>query len=347
MKKLLFVAFVIGATTIFAQENTATSRPDAHAPIGVMGDHTHKKGEVMFSYRYMTMQMEDTRSGTEDLSLEEVITTPNRFGVPPTLRVVPTSMQMDMHMVGVMYAVSDKLTLMGMAMVLSNSMDHTTFQGMTGTNVLGEFNTESSGLGDTRIAALYKISGNAHLNLGLSIPTGSVTEEDDVLAPTGMRPTLRLPYPMQLGSGTWDLTPGITYASRNDKLGWGGQTTAVIRLGENKHNYSLGHSLNVTAWGSYLLTDWLSSSFRFSLNRWQRIDGIDPVITAPVQTAHPEFMGGTRLDGLVGLNAIGQSGFTRNQRLAVEFGIPFIQDFLNGPQLKVASTLTVGWQYAL
>ncbi|MEL7333685.1 MAG: hypothetical protein AAFN12_15670 [Cyanobacteria bacterium J06560_2] len=29
------------------------SRPDSHAPIGVMGDHTHEKGEFMLSYRYM------------------------------------------------------------------------------------------------------------------------------------------------------------------------------------------------------------------------------------------------------------------------------------------------------
>ena len=31
--------------------------PDSHAPISVMGDHTHKKNEVMFSYRFMKMQL--------------------------------------------------------------------------------------------------------------------------------------------------------------------------------------------------------------------------------------------------------------------------------------------------
>ena len=34
------------------------ARPDAHAPISVMGDHTHGEGEWMLSYRYMTMDME-------------------------------------------------------------------------------------------------------------------------------------------------------------------------------------------------------------------------------------------------------------------------------------------------
>lgn len=32
-------------------------RADGHAPIGVMGDHLHKTGEVMLSYRFMHMDM--------------------------------------------------------------------------------------------------------------------------------------------------------------------------------------------------------------------------------------------------------------------------------------------------
>jgi hypothetical protein len=32
-------------------------RANAHAPIGVMGDHRHHQGELMFSYRYMRMWM--------------------------------------------------------------------------------------------------------------------------------------------------------------------------------------------------------------------------------------------------------------------------------------------------
>ena len=61
-----------------------------------------------------------------------------------------------------------------------------------------------------------------HLNAGLSLPTGDIDEEDDVLAPTGMRPTLRLPYAMQLGTGTWDLLPGLTYNGNHHQWGWGG-----------------------------------------------------------------------------------------------------------------------------
>ena len=329
----------------YAQEKTV-SRPDSHAPIGVMGDHTHKKGEFMISYRFMSMPMEDNLIGTDEISSDQIVTeVSNVFGMPPTLRVVPERMTMNMHMVGAMYAVSDKLTLMGMTMFLSSEMDHTTYQGMAGTTVLGEFTTETSGIGDTRITALYKISEFSHVNLGISIPTGSIEETGQILTPMNERPTPRLPYPMQLGSGTRDLLPAITYANRSEQFGWGAQANAVIRLGENEFDYSLGNKLGVTTWGSYLLTDWLSTSLRLDFMNLGDIDGRDENIAAPVQTANPAFIGGTRLDALIGINLIGQGGFVRNQRIAAEFGLPVYQD-LNGPQLQTLSVLTLGYQYA-
>ena len=42
----------------------STSYPDDHAPIGVMGDHTHDAGEIMLSYRYMFMPMEQNYIGS-------------------------------------------------------------------------------------------------------------------------------------------------------------------------------------------------------------------------------------------------------------------------------------------
>ena len=49
-------------------------KPNAHGPIGMMGDHTHEAGEVMFSYRLMHMFMEGNRYGTNRLTTNEVIT---------------------------------------------------------------------------------------------------------------------------------------------------------------------------------------------------------------------------------------------------------------------------------
>jgi len=347
MKSILIMLALI---VLSVQGLYSQSRPDAHAPIGVMGDHMHQKGEIMFSYRFMTMKMSDNRIGTDDVSSEEIATTvSNRFFgmpmMPPTLRVVPLDMTMNMHMVGVMYAPSDKITLMAMFNYLSSSMDHVTYQGGVGNAELGGFTTESSGLGDTRFTVMFKINETVHFNLGVSMPTGSIEEEDQVLTPMNMQPTLRLPYPMQIGSGTWDLLPTATYFKKQDNVSYGAQISGVIRMGENENNFTYGNRVDLTAWGSYLLIDWLSSSIRLNYSALGSIDGLDPEIIAPVQTANPDFQGGNRLDALFGLNLIGQSGFVKNQRLAAEFGIPIYQD-LNGPQLKVSNLLTLGWQYA-
>ncbi len=183
-----------------------------------------------------------------------------------------------------------------------------------------------------------------HLNAGLSLPTGSIDEEDDVLAPTGARPTLRLPYPMQLGSGTFDLMPGVTYKGRSGSFGWGAQYMGTIRLGDNDEGYSLGDVHQATGWASYSWHPAVSASFRLTGRTQDSIDGIDPRIVAPVQTADPAFQGGDRVDLGFGLNFSGQSGTMRGLRAAVEFGLPVHQD-LNGPQMKADWSLTAGVRY--
>lgn len=125
--------------------------PHEQAPISVMGHRMHEAGGVMFSYRFMTMSMEGNQIGTSDVSPETIVTTvPNRFANPPmmpsTLRVVPTKMTMRMHMLGAMYAPSERITLMAMVPYLEKEMDHVTFQGAAGTTQLGTFTTETSGL---------------------------------------------------------------------------------------------------------------------------------------------------------------------------------------------------------
>lgn len=366
--KTTTLSVCVAATILCADPHATEDRPQraqliaghgAHAghdehtldvPIGVTGGHLHDAGSWMISYRYMRMEMEDNRVGTDDLSPETIATTvPNRFfglpGQPPTLRVVPIKMTMEMHMLGVMYAPSNRVTLMGMMMYLDKEMDHVTFRGPRGSARLGEFTTRANGLGDTRLSALVRIYDDAvhhvHLNVGASLPTGSTDEGDTVLAPTGARPKLRLPYTMQLGSGTIDLMPGITYAGKMDRISWGGQYQGTFRLGENDEDYTFGDEHHITAWGQYLWRPSLSGSIRLAYLDVGNVEGRDPQIVAPVQTADPDNQGKERLDLLLGLNWLSRGG----HRLALEAGVPLHQD-LDGPQLKTDWTLTLGYQYA-
>ncbi len=357
MRKLLFCAATAASLHAYAYADGETAAKN-HAPIGVMGDHMHKAGEIMFSYRYTHMDMSGSLIGDDEVTPETVATTvPNHFfGAPmqpPTLRVVPTDMTMDMHMVGVMYGLTDWLTIMAMGMVVEKDMDHTTFQGLAGTAVLGTFTTESSGFGDTKIAGLVRLfesetSGarhKAHINAGFSIPTGSTTETDQILTPMGATPSPRLPYPMQLGSGTFDLEPGVTYNGRSDRFSWGAQYRATLRTGTNDEGYSLGDVHQATAWSQYGPAPWIAFSLRAAFRTQETIDGIDPAIVAPVQTANPDFQGGERIDVGFGVNLAGQHGYIKGHRLALEFVLPVYQD-LNGPQLETDWSVTAGWQKA-
>ena len=254
------------AFALAAPAGAQMPRADSHAPIGVMADHAKKKGMVMVSFRVVHMEMEGNRIGTDSVTPDTIVTTiPNRFAgqpmQPPTLRIVPTEMRTDMYMLGMMYAPSDAVTLMVMGNYLEREMEHVTYQGGMGTDRLGTFTTNPKALGDTMLAALFPLLGlpdaqdespdEITLRAGISVPTGSIDETVAALTPMGTRPTLRAPYMMQTGTGTWDLEPALTYKGRRGRMGFGAQARAEIRLGNNEAGYAFGDVYEGTAWVSY------------------------------------------------------------------------------------------------
>jgi len=305
-------------------------RPDSHAPIGVMGDHVMEEGEFMLSYRYMEMEMDGNRTGTNSVS------TPL-----PGFMVSPLSMDMKMHMLGGMYAPTEKLTLSVMIPLLSISMDHR----VNMNNV--EFTTESDGLGDITLAGVYQLanSDNSNLlfNLGLSVPTGSIDEKDTI--PVSMGVPVQLPYPMQTGSGTYDVTPGLTYTRLYQQWSWGAQGLYTYRISDNDNGYTLGNKLNASVWAAKTLSHSFSLSARLNALDWENIDGADNKLAAmpTVPTKNPELRGGSRVDALLGINYVAHS--LDNIRFAFEVGAPVYQD-LNGPQLETDLVFTLGTQYA-
>lgn len=334
MKNILVIFLALfGATTLchaqacyFCSHEWTSSRADGHAPIGVMGDHTHQSGEWMFSYRYINMNMDGNREGTSRLSPSEVL---------KDYMVTPTDMDMEMHMLGAMTAPTDWLTLTFMLPFVDLSMNHQTRSG-------GRFKTEASGLGDIRVNSLFRVfdqmSQRVHLSAGVSLPSGEIDERDD----TPTMSDAKLPYPMQLGSGTVDLLPGITYLGQYESFSWGGQASGTLRLGENDNDYTLGNRFDATAWAAYQPVQELSVSFRTLWQSWGDIDGSDPDLSpALISTADPAKRGGERLDLGVGINLFLPS--MKSLRLAVEYLFPVYQD-LNGPQLEVDSTIVVGAQ---
>ncbi len=301
-----------------------------YSPAGVMGSHTHPKGSVMFSYRYMRMQMEGMRDGSDDLTDAEVL---------QDFMVTPTRMSMQMHMFGAMYAPTDRLTIMAMMPWVKKDMDHITRMG-------ARFTTRTEGLGDIKLSGLFVLKNKGrqqiHLNAGISLPTGDIDEKDDTPAMTNAQ----LPYPMQLGSGSWDLLPCITYLGNNDAFSWGAQLMGTVRLNDNDNDYRLGNRLELTGWGSKKINATLSASLRLKGMAWGEIEGKDPKLNPMmVPTADTSLQGGERIDVLAGIN-FHSSGGSTGHRLAIEVGAPVYEN-LDGPQMSTGWMLTAGWQYAM
>jgi hypothetical protein len=283
----------------------------------------------MLSYRYMFMDMRGNRDGTSNRSTREIL---SRY------MVAPRKMRMAMHMLGAMYAPTDDLTLMAMVPYVRLDMDHINRMGL-------KFTTSSEGIGDVGLTALYVLRRQGrhrlHANVGLSLPTGSVSERDDT--PMGRQ---RLPYPMQTGSGTYDFLPGLTYLGQAQDLSWGAQTIATLRLGNNRHSYKLGNRLSVTAWLSRPWTQSLSTSVRLAGQVWGNIHGSDSALNPNlVPTADPDRRAGRRIDLAFGVNWYFRKGLLAGHRLAIEYLVPIYQ-WLDGPQLETDWSVVVGWQRA-
>lgn len=324
------VALAILAALSGSPHTARADLADEHAPIGVMADHTHDPGEIMLSYRFMTMSMDGHRDGTRNLSIEEVL---------EQFPVAPTEMTMDMHMFGAMYGVTDWLTAMVMVPWIDLEMDHRTRSG-------GQFTTRSNGVGDVTLGGLFGLyeSGDHAViaRAALTLPSGSINQRDNT--PMGDQ---RLPYPMQLGSGTYDLAPALTYTGGHGREGWGAQVRGTVRLGENGNDYTLGDRFAGTGWYSHRWMDWLSTSLRIAGEVWGNVDGADPTLNAAVvPTADPSRRGGERIDLGFGVNLIGVGGVVDEHRLAIEVDLPVYQR-LDGPQLENDWAVTVGWQRAI
>lgn len=335
---ILVMAVACGAASRATAENghAGHTGPADYAPIGVMGDHPHQQGGAMLSYRYIIMRMKGLRDDAERISRSEVL---------QDFMVTPTSMDMEMHMFGVMYTPIERLTLMLMLPFVRLEMDHQTRTG-------GTFTTRSDGIGDIRATALVDLwrgdGHEVHANLGISFPSGSISEQDKL--PNSMGVKVRIPYPMQLGSGSYDLLLGVTYTGHAEMLSWGAQVRGEIRLSENHAGYRLGNEYALTAWGALELARWVSASFRLE---WQHIlnirgrdesSSLDPIAPPTVPTKDPGRQAAQRLNALAGFNVAMPNGPLSGTQFAVEVGLPVYQH-LDGPGLETDWIATAGLRY--
>ena len=323
------------------------------APAGVMYSHMlPNAGDIMVGYRYMYgRRAGDVLHGSDKASDQEVVA--NGCSDATQCRFVPTYMQMGMHMINIMYAPTDWLNLMLMPTFVSKEMNIRELDGRPPpvdgahehTGIAGH---ATGGVGDTVISSLFKLYGgqghHVHLGLGVSAPTGAVDLEFRRVAREdgGI-----VHYGMQLGSGTWDFLPNLTYTGEYSDWAWGAQIKGTVRMQtQNESGYRLGNSLESSLWGAYNLTDWLSGSIRGVYSTQSSIKGSFNTFngqSGPMD--FPANYGGHYGDIGFGVKASIPRGSLVGNTFAFEWLQP-IADNVNGYQLERQGALNVSWSYA-
>lgn len=340
LRGAMALPLLLCAAPIFAHdgEDHTIAKPDGHAPANVMADHVHKQGDVMFGLIWTHERSAGANySGTNKASDADLIA--------QGYAVRAKSMEMDMVMGHVMWAPSNRITLVVMPMWMRMKM---TMLGLTAPvmhempemptmdsepaahHMLmpGETMSHSvSGIGDTKAGALISLSRDpalsAHAGLMVSIPTGSVSKKnaDGTFVHYGMQP----------GSGTWDLEPSLTVKGASSTLSWGVQASYLARLeSRNDSGYSLGDRFAATAWVARPLSKRLSVSARLAYSDEGDIKGH---YNGPHRHASPPDRqanyGGQLVEAGLGANLVIGQGL----RIGAEAMVPLYQD-LNGFQLR-------------
>jgi hypothetical protein len=343
-----------------------------HAPAGVMFDHMlPKAGNFMLGYRYMwNSQSGAMLNGTQRIT-DPAIVAGGCGGDPCYL--TPDSMTMSMHMLDLMVAPADWLTLMLMPQWMDMGMNMRKLSGApdlgaTDSN-LGNHIThhlqnshETGGLGDLGLYAIFNMydDGVHHLHItpGFTAPTGDV---DIRLRRNHGIDGGFIHYGMQLGSGTWDFKPSVTYTGHLEDWSWGAQASGAVRMEkQNESGYRFGDIFQATAWGSYNLTHWLTASIRGlytvqggisgqfpgansnSVNPFYNKDGSPTSILKFGPQDYPQNYGGRHWDIGFGLSAVVPSGDLAGNRISVEWLQP-VEDDVNGFQLERDGTLSATW----
>lgn len=300
-------------------------------------------GMWMFEYRYMSMVQDGILNNMKQIDPLSLLHNPNYLDANGNqVDSIGTDMTMDMHMFMAMYDVTSKFSLMVMGNYLVNSMNMT-MQMMPG-EPYEPMTMETSGIGDTQVAAMFKLDDyllyNPWFTLTVSLPTGSIDETyTTTMMMDGemMEQELVQPYDMQLGSGTYDITPSLSMSNRIGPWQLGYEMSYLWRTHDNVENYRWGNRFKVDGWTKYTFPSRTIARVGIVHANWSGIDGRDTRIST--NTAN---YGGQRTDLSLGVAQELPGGFTVEGRYARP-----IHQSLDGFQMETDAVweLALQWMY--
>jgi hypothetical protein len=298
-----------------------------------------------FGYEYIQARFEDYQDGTTKLSVADVFAA--------GFAVVPAEITQEAHLFKIGYELSDRVVLNLLIPMIRQSTFHFGPKG----GMFEEFTIDTQGLGDIGLSASYIAWTRANhalvLDAGFSLPTGSIDEFGRT--PRSATFDTIVPYTMQLGSGTVDFKPAITYVGSSDWLEWGTGAQANLRLGKNSRDYSLSNRVALRNWVTLTTFKSFQPSLRLATEVWDRIHGADNDLFiirpdgsrfTPAPVTDPALFGGEKVSVGLSLRFPFRDGFLAGQSIEIEGGIPVYQR-LNGPQPGETWRMGIAWNLHL
>ena len=291
------------------------TRPDFVFPAGVKGGKNMMSKKIMFGYKFGAMEMKSLKNGTNSINHSSI----QSLGYS----ITPIKMSADMHMFSIAYAVNEKFSVMSMLPYIEKKMEMKMLTGGMAGNI---HSVNSRGIGDLSIAGLFRLSNKSNFKIALSIPTAEYNEKDHNMS--GALKTL--PYPLQLGSGTYDLTLGYSFQEIFDDWSYGIQLNALTRFDYNSEGWKYGDSREVSVWLAKPLSKSFSVSFGLDVEHQENIGGKSASRNNMIPTWGENNFSHLRVSSNIGINyKLPKS----KSRIGIQCGAPIYRD-VNGPQME-------------
>lgn len=322
---LVLPALPLGAQGITWDSAWTATRPDAVAPAGVELDHTLEHGQLEFAYRLRHVAENGYIDSDGDAVSEDVLF--NIFLFP----LITEKRWRQTHEISALYAPNDRFTVRVAVPWIFTEADIVDFDGNTTT-------IETDGMGDPSVSLLMRLwSDDAmrlHVSGGISAPFGDIDHSD-----AGRF----IPYRMQLGSGTPDVTPGITFTAMNGRGVFGAQALATFRLGDNNRGWNSGDETTARIWMAPRFSDYMSASLGLAWHAWENVIGVEQQLVDDLPEAFEGNTGGNRWELPVGINFYFPEGALEGHRISADAIFPISND-LDGPQLETDWIFVLSWR---
>jgi hypothetical protein len=263
-------------------------------PLGIFADNNLPQGRFVLSITPIFAGLSGLLIGTRGVSNEFAVTTVPFFLNPSQkVRIVPQHINIAAQIVRVRYGVTDDFEMVLDTGWIEKNLHALVFKGTAGITTIGDNYPRTSSLVDTILFGVYRIYQDdiqrIQISLGFSFPTGiDDATFNDFILPNGTRRNIRGFYGMQLGTGTFDILPGVVYAGYLGPWSWGLVLSRAPAARLQSAGLPLGEPARIQRLGWLHLDAWLHHDIprvRHDAKSHQRLRSPDQRPRRPRQSA--------------------------------------------------------------